>query len=69
MVFPAIHNYMDYTDDDCADNFTLGQIERIRIQIKCHRGTDLALRVQECGSEFLLDQTLEGGYWSRVRFK
>jgi hypothetical protein len=56
-----IHNYMDYTDDFCADNFTPGQLARLRIKLRCHRGIDLAPpRVQECGSEFLLDQTLEG---------
>jgi len=24
-----VHNYMDYTDDACQDNFTPGQIERM----------------------------------------
>ena len=62
MVFPAIHNYMDFTDDDCADNFTPGQIERLRIKLRCHRGIDLAPQAQDYGSGFLLDQTLEEGH-------
>ena len=36
--FSAIHNYMDYTDDSCMDNFTPGQIERLQQQISTYRG-------------------------------
>ncbi|PFH53355.1 hypothetical protein AMATHDRAFT_55272 [Amanita thiersii Skay4041] len=33
-----IHNYMDYTDDDCVNQFTPGQIRRFRQLIKIYRG-------------------------------
>jgi len=36
--FPAIHNYMDYTDDSCKNNFTPGQIGRLQSQISTYRG-------------------------------
>jgi hypothetical protein len=36
--FPAIHNYMDYSDDSCLNNFTPGQIVRLRDQIAAFRG-------------------------------
>ena len=35
--FPAIHNYMDYTDDSCMDNFSVGQRTRSRSQINIYR--------------------------------
>jgi len=35
--FPAIHNYMDYTDDSCMDNFSLRQRTRMRWQINTYR--------------------------------
>ena len=35
---PAVHNYMDYTDDSCMNNFTPGQITRLRAQIAMYRG-------------------------------
>lgn len=49
-----IHNFMDYTDDACADNFTPGQVDRIRTQLRCHRGINLAPR----RSNSFFDQTL-----------
>lgn len=39
--FPAIHNYMDYTDDSCMNNFTPGQFARLRSQIAAYRGIPL----------------------------
>ncbi|KAF7298718.1 Extracellular metalloprotease SMAC-06893 [Mycena indigotica] len=33
-----IHNYMDYSDDICYDNFTPGQVERIAAQLSVYRG-------------------------------
>jgi hypothetical protein len=36
--FPAVHNYMDYTDDSCMNGFTDGQIARIKSQIWNFRG-------------------------------
>lgn len=33
----AIHNFMDYTDDSCMDNFTKGQAVRLRNQIHTYR--------------------------------
>jgi len=33
----AVHNYMDYTDDSCMNNFTEGQIVRLRNQILTYR--------------------------------
>jgi hypothetical protein len=32
-----VHNYMDYTDDSCMNNFTPGQISRICDILKCYR--------------------------------
>jgi hypothetical protein len=39
--FPAIHNYMDYSDDSCMNNFTPGQLVRIKSQISMYRGINL----------------------------
>jgi hypothetical protein len=36
--FPAIHNYMDYSDDACLTEFTPGQIVRLKNQISTFRG-------------------------------
>ncbi|KAF9644652.1 zincin [Thelephora ganbajun] len=36
-----IHNYMDYSNDSCMDNFTPGQIDRLRSQISTYRGIEL----------------------------
>ncbi|KAH7096609.1 metalloprotease [Auriculariales sp. MPI-PUGE-AT-0066] len=33
-----IHNYMDYTDDDCMNQFTAGQITRLQAQVSTYRG-------------------------------
>jgi len=35
--FPAIHNYMDYTDDWCMNNFSRNQILRLSLQILTYR--------------------------------
>jgi len=32
-----IHNFMDYSDDVCLDEFTLGQSERMNIQWALYR--------------------------------
>ncbi|CAE6350782.1 unnamed protein product [Rhizoctonia solani] len=34
----AIHNFMNYSDDACLTEFTLGQFKRIKQQIKQYRG-------------------------------
>ncbi|KAF7307490.1 Metallo peptidase M43B, zinc-dependent metalloprotease, pappalysin-like protein [Mycena indigotica] len=34
----AIHNYMDYSDDVCYNNFTPGQVERMIAQMAIYRG-------------------------------
>lgn len=31
-------NYMDYSDDSCMNQFTAGQIDRLRNQISMYRG-------------------------------
>lgn len=36
-----IHNFMDYTDDACMNNFTKGQAKRVKKQIHIYRGIDL----------------------------
>jgi hypothetical protein len=33
-----IHNYMDYTDDSCMNNFTAGQYTRAKSQVATYRG-------------------------------
>lgn len=32
-----IHNFMDYSDDDCLDHFTKGQAKRMKDQVATHR--------------------------------
>lgn len=32
-----IHNFMDYSDDACADHFTPGQFERMMLQLQVYR--------------------------------
>ena len=34
----SIHNYMDYSDDSCMNNFTPGQCTRLKSQIATYRG-------------------------------
>ncbi|KAF8645131.1 hypothetical protein AX16_007959 [Volvariella volvacea WC 439] len=34
----AIHNYMDYSDDECLTEFSPGQIDRLRTHIAYYRG-------------------------------
>ena len=34
----SFHNYMDYSDDSCMNNFTPGQCARIKSQIATYRG-------------------------------
>ena len=34
----AVHNYMDYSDDSCYDNFTVGQIDRLTDMMATYRG-------------------------------
>jgi len=36
-----VHNYMDYSDDACMNNFTPGQITRIHSQISAYRGINI----------------------------
>jgi hypothetical protein len=36
-----IHNFMDYTDDACMNNFTPGQITRLKQQVATYRGISL----------------------------
>ncbi|KAF9644657.1 metalloprotease [Thelephora ganbajun] len=36
-----IHNFMDYTDDSCMNNFTPGQVDRLRHQIYTYRNISL----------------------------
>jgi len=33
-----IHNFMDYSDDDCMDHFTSGQVDRMLKQLATFRG-------------------------------
>jgi hypothetical protein len=39
--FPAVHNYMDYSDDSCMNDFTPGQIARLQSQMSTYRGIQL----------------------------
>lgn len=41
ILFLAVHNYMDYTDDACMNNFTPGQATRLRNQISTYRNIPL----------------------------
>ena len=41
MVHLAVHNYMDYVDDACMNNFTPGQTARLRDQIHTYRNVTL----------------------------
>ena len=34
----SFHNYMDYSDDSCMNNFTPGQCTRLKSQIATYRG-------------------------------
>lgn len=34
----SFHNYMDYSDDSCMNNFTPGQCTRLTSQIATYRG-------------------------------
>ena len=34
----SFHNYMDYTDDSCMNNFTSGQCTRLIAQLDTYRG-------------------------------
>ncbi|PFH48068.1 hypothetical protein AMATHDRAFT_76916 [Amanita thiersii Skay4041] len=36
-----IHNFMDYTDDACMNNFTPGQVTRLKSQMATYRGVAL----------------------------
>jgi hypothetical protein len=36
-----VQNYMDYSDDSCLNNFTPGQIARLKSQISAYRGINL----------------------------
>ena len=46
--FDPIRNYMNYTDDDCIDNFTQGQIERMNYMISEYK-PNLGCMLDECG--------------------
>ena len=35
---PYLDNYMDYTDDSCMNQFTAGQITRLKSQMSTYRG-------------------------------
>ncbi|KAF9483536.1 zincin [Pholiota conissans] len=37
----AIHNYMDYSDDACLNQFTPGQATRMRAQLRTYRGINV----------------------------
>lgn len=39
--FLAVQNFMDYSNDLCMNNFTPGQITRLKSQISAYRGIDL----------------------------
>jgi len=38
----ATRNYMNYSDDSCMDNFTPGQIDRMRQQLMAYRGVQFS---------------------------
>jgi hypothetical protein len=40
MLSSVIANFMDYSPDECLSEFTPGQIERIRDQIRTYRGKE-----------------------------
>lgn len=39
--FKAVQNFMDYADDECMLNFTPGQVDRFKDQLRVYRGIDL----------------------------
>ena len=39
--FKAVQNFMDYADDECMLNFTPGQVNRFKDQLKVYRGIEL----------------------------
>ena len=41
ITFPAVQNFMDYSNDACMNNFTPGQIARLQSQIQTYRGINL----------------------------
>lgn len=41
ILYLAIYNFMDYTDDSCVNNFTKGQIVRLRKKIDTYRNIPL----------------------------
>ena len=43
-----IRNYMNYTDDNCIDNFTQGQIDRMNYMINQYK-SNLGCLLDECG--------------------
>jgi len=38
-----IHNFMDYTDDACMDEFTAGQASRVKEQLATYRGVTITI--------------------------
>ena len=41
ILFSAVQNFMDYSNDACMNNFTPGQIARLQSQISAYRGINL----------------------------